>query len=235
MFNLMFDYAMAHEVVFTNYARNYKIDAEILEEKEKNKRLRIPFSNEEIDILWDNIEFGFTDMVLIQIYSGWRPQELAILQVADIDLEKGIMSGGLKSDAGRNRIVPIHPLIEPLIRKRYDEAMKLHSEYLFNDETSQTGMEMTYDKYRGRFNKVMERNKMTHTPHECRHTFITIGKSNKMDQYILKLIVGHEIDDVTEKFYTHRTIEQLRNEMNACITKHISMKNKDLFIDDMYD
>ena len=45
MFNLMFDYAMAHEVVFTNYARNYKIDAEILEEKEKNKRLRIPFSN----------------------------------------------------------------------------------------------------------------------------------------------------------------------------------------------
>ena len=69
----------------------------------------------------------------------------------------------------------------------------------------------------------------------CRHTFITIGKSNKMDQYILKLIVGHEIDDVTEKFYTHRTIEQLRNEMNACITKHISMKNKDLFIDDMYD
>lgn len=30
-------------------------------------------------------------------------------------------------------------------------------------------------------------------------------------------------------------IEQLRNEMNACITKHISMKNKDLFIDDMYD
>ena len=235
MFNLMFDYAMAHEVVFTNYARNYKIDAEILDEKEKNKRLKIPFSNEEIDILWDNIEFGFTDMVLIQIYSGWRPQELAILQVADIDLEKGIMSGGLKSDAGRNRIVPIHPLIEPLIRKRYDEAMKLHSEYLFNDETSQTGMEMTYDKYRGRFNKVMERNKMTHTPHECRHTFITIGKSNKMDQYILKLIVGHEIDDVTEKFYTHRTIEQLRNEMNACITKHISMKNKDLFIDDMYD
>ena len=56
-----------------------------------------------------------------------------------------------------------------------------------------------------------------------------------MDQYILKLIVGHEIDDDTEKFYTHRTIEQLRNEMNACITKHISMKNKDLFIDDMYD
>lgn len=28
------------------------------------------------------MEFGFTDMVLIQMYSGWRPQELAILQVA---------------------------------------------------------------------------------------------------------------------------------------------------------
>ena len=76
----------------------------------------------------------------------------------------------------------------------------------------------------GRFNKVMERNKMTHTPHECRHTFITIGKSNKMDQYILKLIVGHEIDDVTEKFYTHRTIEQLGNE-NRCFAGKSWLQN----------
>ena len=45
----------------------------------------------------------FTDMVLIGIYSGWRPQELAILQVKDIDLESDTMFGGLKTDAGRNR------------------------------------------------------------------------------------------------------------------------------------
>ena len=29
----------------------------------------------------------------------------------------------------------------------------------------------------------------------------------------MSIIVGHEIDDITEKVYTHRTIEQLQEEM----------------------
>lgn len=35
----------------------------------------------------------------------------------------------------------------------------------------------------------------------------------KMDEYIIKLIVGHSIQDITEKVYTHRTIEQLKEEI----------------------
>ena len=30
-----------------------------------------------------------------------------------------------------------------------------------------------------------------------------------MNDYILKMVVGHAIDDVTEKTYTHRQIRQL--------------------------
>lgn len=45
----------------------------------------------------------------------------------------------------------------------------------------------------GRFNKVMKR--------------------VNMNEYILKLIVGHAIDDITEKTYTHRTIEDLHREI----------------------
>ena len=222
MFNLLFDYAVEHEIAMSNYARNFNLDSDILTEKEKNKKEKIPFSNDEIKTLWDNIDFGFTDMILIQMYSGWRPQELVILKIEDIDLKNDIMQGGMKTEAGKNRIVPIHPLAKPLIEKRYNEAVKLKSEYLFNDVNSQTGIKMTYHKYRKRFLKVMQRNNMNHTPHECRHTFITIAKSNKMDEYILKLIVGHAIDDITEKIYTHRTIEQLKLEMNNKITQYIN-------------
>ena len=96
-------------------------------------------------------------MVLIGIYSGWRPQELSILQIADIDLEAETMKGGLKTDAGKNRIVPIHPIIKPLIENRMKEANTLQSEYLFNDINGQQGTYMTYDKYRKRFQKVMDR------------------------------------------------------------------------------
>ena len=222
MFNLLFDYALEHEITVANYARNFSLDDDTLKEKEKNKKKKIPFTNDEIKTLWDNSNFGFTDMILIQLYSGWRPQELAILKISDVDLNNDIIIGGLKTEAGKNRSVPIHPLIKDLVKKRYDEAIKLDSEYLFNDINSQTGINMTYDKYRKRFMKVMEKCKMNHSPHECRHTFITIAKSNNMDEYILKMIVGHEIGDITEKVYTHRTIEQLKNEMNNKITQYIT-------------
>ncbi len=34
-----------------------------------------------------------------------------------------------------------------------------------------------------------------------------------MNEYVIKLIVGHAIEDVTEKVYTHRTMEQLHTEI----------------------
>lgn len=170
-------------------------------------------------MLWNNLEeIPFVDMILIEIYSGWRPQELAILKTDDVDITSGTMRGGLKTDAGKNRIVPIHPLIKPLIEKRMSEAAALQSEYLFNDTNGQQGTYMTYDKYRSRFDKVMKRLNLKHHPHETRHTFITKAKACAVDEYILKLIVGHAIADITEKVYTHRTIEQLKNEMEK-ITK----------------
>ncbi|MCX4323049.1 MAG: hypothetical protein OSJ59_08785, partial [Lachnospiraceae bacterium] len=51
-------------------------------------------------------------------------------------------------------------------------------------------------------------------PHDTRHTFITKGKQSGMDEYLLKIIVGHEISDVTEKVYTHRSMEELRREIS---------------------
>lgn len=208
IFNLMYKYALKHEIVDKDYAQ---LCDSI--KRPKPQIVRIPFSDDEINTLWNHLEVPFSDMVLIGIYSGWRPQELAVLKTANVDLENMTYSGGLKTDAGKNRIVPIHPLIADLVRKNYDNAMSMGSEYLFNDPDGQQGTYLTYDKYRGRFRKVMSRLKMDHKPHDTRHTFITKAKEANMNEYILKMIVGHEIADVTEKVYTHRTIEDLKKEM----------------------
>jgi len=40
-----------------------------------------------------------------------------------------------------------------------------------------------------------------------------LAKNAGMDEYIIKLIVGHSIEDVTEKVYTHRTLDQLKEEI----------------------
>lgn len=208
VFNLMYKYAMKHEIVDKNYAQ---LCSGV--KRTTPQIVRIPFSDQEIESLWQHLEIPFADMILVGIYSGWRPQELAVLKIADVDLANMFYSGGLKTDAGKNRIVPIHPLLADLVTKNYNQAVETGSEYLFNDPDGQQGTHLTYDKYRGRFRKVMDRLGMDHKPHDTRHTFITKAKEVDMNEYILKMIVGHEIRDITEKVYTHRTFEDLKNEM----------------------
>lgn len=208
LYNLMYKYALKYEIVDKDYAAlcdNVK--------RGKPTIVRVPYTDMEIATLWENVTFPFVDMVLIGIYSGWRPQELSILQIADIDLEAWTYYGGLKTDAGRNRCVPIHPLVRDLVKVNYEKAVAMGSAYLFNDESGQQGTHLTYDKYRGRFNKINKKLGMSHRPHDTRHTFITKAKDVNVNEYILKLMVGHSIEDITEKVYTHRTMQQLQEEI----------------------
>jgi integrase len=208
IFNLMYRYSLRHEIVDKNYAALCNSV-----KKDEPTIIRVPFSQEEIQKLWDNVNFPFADMVLIGIYSGWRPQELATLKLADVDLEEQTFKGGMKTDAGKNRIVPIHSLIAPLIEANYKKAAAMNSDYLFNDPNCPQDTFLTYDKYRKRFIKVMKHLHMEHRPHDTRHTFITKGKHFEMDDNVLKLIVGHSINDVTEVVYTHRVMDDLRREI----------------------
>lgn len=75
-------------------------------------------------------------------------------------------------------------------------------------------MSLTYDKYRGRFKKVMEYNELSgFSPHYTRHTFITIAKDAGVNEYAIKMICGHEISDITEGIYTHRGKDFLHKEI----------------------
>lgn len=208
LYNLMYKYCLKYDIVEKDYAAlcdSVKRGTPTIK--------RVPFSDKEIQALWDNINFPFVDMVLIGIYSGWRPQELAVLKINDVNLEAWTFFGGLKTDAGRNRCVPIHPAIRELVKRNYDKAIAMSSEYLFNDENGQQSTYLTYDKYRGRFSKINNKLGMQHKPHDTRHTFITKAKKANMNEYILKLIVGHTVEDITERVYTHRTMQQLKEEI----------------------
>ena len=119
LFNLMYKYAMKYEIIDKNYA---ELCDGVKAPKPKIKRT--VFTDKELQILWDNLDFPFVKMVLIGIYSGWRPQELACLKTEDINLEERTMFGGLKTDAGKNRYVPIHSKILPLISSIYDKENK---------------------------------------------------------------------------------------------------------------
>ena len=52
-----------------------------------------------------------------------------------------------------------------------------------------------------------------HRPHDPRTTFVTMGKKSGMDEYALKEMVGHTIQDITESTYTVRDLEWLREDI----------------------
>ena len=219
MFNLMFDYALEHEIVDKNYARTFDISTNILQEKEEAKRGHIPFTEDEISKLWDNVDkIQYVDVVLIQAYSGWRPQELGLLMIENVDLQEWTFVGGMKTIAGTNRLVPIHPKIRHLVRQKYNEAIELGSDYLINctdTNTAKSSLNFTYDKYRHRFNDIVERLGLNpdHRAHDPRKHFVTLAKKYKVDEYAIKYMIGHKISDITEAVYTEREVGWLREEI----------------------
>ena len=79
------------------------------------------FTDAELQILWENRDDPVVGMLLIMCYSGFRIGEFATLQVVlDQDGRTGYFCGGIKTKAGKNRIVPVHSAIMPLLRQILD-------------------------------------------------------------------------------------------------------------------
>ena len=101
----------------------------------------------------------------------------------------------MKTKAGTNRTVPIHPRIRPLVIKWYNKAQELNSEYLFNctdTNTAKSNLMLTYDKYRRRIEALVDALELNpdHRPHDSRNTFITMCKNAGVDEYAIKNGVG---------------------------------------------
>ena len=220
LFNLMLDYALEYELVDRNYSRTFNLTEETVKEIQSVKKEHIAFADEEMDLLWANItnKRGI-DILLIQCYSGWRPQELGLLELKDVDLENWTFQGGMKTDASENRIVPIHSRIQDLVLQKYQEAEALGSPYLLNwadtNNRNRKNLKLTYARYQKAFERIRDELKLNpnHRPHDGRTHFVTMAKRYGVDEYAIKYMVGHKISDITEKVYTRREFAWLREEI----------------------
>lgn len=220
LFNMMLDYALEYELVDRNYSRTFNLTEETVKEIQSVKKGHIAFTDEEMDLLWANIsQKQGIDIMLIQCYSGWRPQELGLLELKDVDLENWTFKGGMKTDAGENRIVPIHSRIQPLVLQKYQEAEALGSPYLLNwtdpNNRNKKNIKLTYARYQKAFERIRDELKLNpeHRPHDGRTHFVTMAKRYGVDEYAIKYMVGHKISDITEKVYTRREFAWLREEI----------------------
>lgn len=220
LFNHLLDYALEYELVDRNYSRSFKLTEETIKECQTVKQQHIEFSEPEMDTLWKNTNDVFgVDILLIQCYSGWRPQELGLIELKNVDLEKWTFSGGMKTNAGENRTVPIHSKIQPIIERKYKEAVSIGSNYLLNwvdpNKLKKMNTNLTYTRYQKTFQHIVDVLSLNpqHRPHDGRVHFVTMAKKYNVDEYAVKYIVGHKISDITEKIYTRREPEWLRQEI----------------------
>ncbi len=179
LFSQMYKYALRHEIVVKNYAALVEL------EPYKEQTSRSIFTDEEIIKLHENLN-RTTALILLGIYSGWRPSELLTIKIND-----GFMYGGMKTEAG-HRVVPVIPQIQELV--------DMYEPYA------------NYSQYKTAFKKVMYELQMEHRPHDTRHTFATLCDRYNVRLEVTKQLMGHSLRDITQH-YTHRNLETLKQEI----------------------
>ncbi|CCY98880.1 putative integrase/recombinase [Ruminococcus sp. CAG:17] len=215
--NLMFDYAVQHELTDKNYSRMVKLPISLQRELREKEEHHTPYTEEEMMKIWNSIGIvDYVDILLIQCYSGWRPGEIGLIKIKDVNLDDWSYTGGIKTEAGRNRTVPIHSRIRELVRERYNEAIKVNREYLFNYRDKEGRYsQITYRRYQSIVNNIKKALNLDpdHKPHDGRAHFVTMAKEAGVDEYAIKYMVGHSISDITERVYTTRSFDWLRSEI----------------------
>ena len=166
----------------------------------------------------NQIKSLFNLMLDYALEYGWRPQELGLLELKNVDLENWTFRGGIKTDAGTDRVVPIHSKIRHLVERKYKEAQELGSLYLLNYVNSNARSKntaLTYARYQKGFGMIRDELNLNpeHRPHDGRKHFVTMAKKYGVDEYAIKYMVGHKISDITEKVYTQREFEWLKDEI----------------------
>lgn len=183
-------FALKNDYIEKDYSPFVQI--KIADDDEKG----VPFSEDELKILWKNRNDKTVQIILILICTGFRISELEKVKYLK---DKQCFVGGIKTRAGKDRIVPIHNVILPYIDNIEGfNAQRFRAEK-FNPKLVELG--------------IKKSNKNTdHTPHDCRHTFSWAWDKyvKPTDDFAKHLVMGHSLGtDVEKTVYGHRTESEL--------------------------
>ncbi len=195
--NQMYQYAMKHDIVEKNYS--LLADYEWIESEDK---AHAPFTEEEIKILWDSVEYEDVDLILMMIYTGFRASEFIKLENKNIYIDQRYVIGGMKTDAGRDRTVALNNKIIPLFEKRLNKKRYL----IHNTKETKYSYGVFYIDV---WSRLMKQLNMNHSPHDTRHTFASLLDRAGANKVCIKNLMGHSIQDITDGIYTHKTLEDL--------------------------
>ena len=186
----------------------------------RQKTVREIFTDEDIQKIKAS-SLPAAQLALIMISCGCRPGELFTVPLANCG--KDHMIWGSKTEAGKNRVIPIGP----------DGVEAYQTLTILSTVTGGTllvdgykGSHTTENFRRRDWAKLMrEIGREDLTPYSCRHTFITRAIRGGIDLISLEAIVGH-VDKETTKLYTHLRAKDLVAAVNASAISDKSVTGK---------
>lgn len=182
-----FEYAIIHRWIDRNDDYSKYIDATSIADRTV---IHKPFTMNEICTLVHDDSL-MSKIVLTYIFTGCRATEL--LNVKKYD---EYITCGVKTKSGKNRKIPIHSYIS-----------------FFIDDVIDYLKDKNYGKIKYLFIMHMKKLNMDHNMHDTRNTFATLGKEADMKPSVIKKIMGHKTNDLTDDVYTHESIEYLKKEI----------------------
>jgi integrase len=192
-------YAMQLDIVDRNYAEYIYIHKE-------EKAEKVAFSKAQLDTMWANVDkIPNLKYVLLLCYTGMRLSEMLGAMTADYVPAEDYFVTGVKTDAGKNRVITISPKIKPFFA---DFAKGKH---LFTDLSAKKFRNDVYYPALAALDLDPVKEDGTHinTPHICRHTFATLMKNVPAPATDKQKLIGHSKFEMTAH-YTHTDLESLK-------------------------
>ena len=209
LFHLMWTHAIKYELIsnkqditqFVDIDRHVKVvPKEPFNTRQLGRVQKLIDSNHELA--------DWARCVVMMCYCGCRPTEFISVERVDVKLKtRHFVVRESKTEAGRNRAVPISKKTLPYYEYFLNKAVAKGTKTLIVDED---GKQVSYAKFRTMFERVMKAAKCKHTPHECRHTCATWLDNVGANDTAIKKILGHACQGVTKGVYTHKTLSDLK-------------------------
>ena len=192
-FSAVNKYGMENDIIQKDYSKFVRLP-------QKEKKQKEAFSTDELELIRKAAAAGseMSQMILIMCYTGFRISEFLGLTPFQCDIVKWTLTGGMKTKAGKNRTVPVHPAIRGYVKKFYEQGnIKLFSQSKPDDFRKEFQAELVRIGCRAL------------TPHSTRHTTATLlSNAGVAPQDIIK-ILGHAKFDLTADVYIHPDVEHL--------------------------
>ncbi|WP_064607204.1 tyrosine-type recombinase/integrase [Streptobacillus moniliformis] len=209
VWNWIFEESIKLDIINKNISSHLKASSKVTKTID-----RTIYNVDIINNIWKltNENNFVADILICLLYSGLRISELLEMKRENVYIENRYLIAGKKTQAGKNRVVPIHKRISPIIEK-YLEKSKISSSEIVFGKYNQNGFynKISSANFRYYFYDFMEKMNLKMNIHSTRHTFISKMKSLEVSDSKLKRIVGHKGNDITDNVYTIYSASDLIN------------------------